>query len=57
MEVFSRVEELSEIGLGLPPATDFMYRLKQAGAPVETTALTVQEALADVVTWKRGEQK
>ncbi|MBQ6685223.1 MAG: energy-coupling factor ABC transporter ATP-binding protein, partial [Firmicutes bacterium] len=56
-EVFSRVEELSEIGLGLPPATDFMYRLKQAGAPVETTALTVQEALADVVTWKRGEQK
>ncbi|MBR6500124.1 MAG: energy-coupling factor transporter ATPase [Firmicutes bacterium] len=55
-QVFSRAEELSEIGLGLPPATEFMYRLKQAGAPVETTALTVKEALADVLRWKRGEQ-
>ena len=55
-QVFSRAEELSEIGLGLPPATEFMYRLKQAGAPVETTALTVKEALADVLKWKRGEQ-
>ena len=55
-QVFSRAEELSEIGLGLPPATEFMYRLKQAGAPVETTALTVKEALADVLEWKRGEQ-
>ena len=55
-QVFSRAEELSEIGLGLPPATEFMYRLKQAGAPVETTALTVKDALADVLKWKRGEQ-
>ncbi|MBQ8590958.1 MAG: energy-coupling factor transporter ATPase [Firmicutes bacterium] len=54
-EVFSKAEELSEIGLGLPPATEFMYRLKQSGVPVETTALTVQEALADVLRWKRGE--
>ncbi|MBR2001580.1 MAG: energy-coupling factor transporter ATPase [Firmicutes bacterium] len=56
-QVFSRAEELSEIGLGLPPATEFMYRLKQAGAPVSTTALTVKEALADVLKWKRGEQE
>ena len=55
-EVFSRAEELSGIGLGLPPATEFMYRLRQAGAPVETTALTVKDALADVLRWKRGEQ-
>jgi len=47
---------LSGIGLGLPPATEFMYRLRQAGAPVETTALTVKDALADVLRWKRGEQ-
>lgn len=55
-QVFSHAEELSEIGLGLPPATEFMYRLKQAGAPVNTDALTVKEALADVLQWKRGEQ-
>ena len=54
-QVFSRAEELSEIGLGLPPATEFMYRLKLAGAPVDTSALTVQDALNAVLEWKRGE--
>lgn len=52
-EVFSRAEELSEIGLGLPPATEFMYQLQKAGAPVGTTALTIPEAFAEVIKWKR----
>jgi len=54
-QVFSRAEELSEIGLGLPPAAEFVHRLKQSGAGIEASALTVQEAAAAVLKWKRGE--
>ncbi len=56
-QVFARAEELSEIGLGLPPATGFMLLLQRMGAPVETSALTMQEAFAEIIKWKRGEKR
>lgn len=54
-QVFSRAQELSEIGLGLPPAAEFVHRLKKSGAKIKASALTVQEAVAEILQWKRGE--
>lgn len=50
-EVFSRAEELDQLNLGLPPATELMYRLQQKGAPVGTTALTLEQAEDEIYQW------
>lgn len=50
-EIFSRADELADLNLGLPPATELMYQLKQKGAPVTTQALTVAEAEEEIYQW------
>lgn len=50
-EVFQRVEELKNMDLALPPATEFMYRLQREGAPVSTDALTLSEAEQEIYRW------
>jgi len=44
-EVFSRGELLQEAGLDLPAAGRILSRLKETGLPLETDALTIDEAL------------
>ena len=43
-EVFGRKEELHEIGLSVPPVTDMMHQLKEAGIPVKDNVLSLEEA-------------
>lgn len=44
-EVFSRGPELKEMGLALPPAAEFMNRMREKGCPAEASILTKEEAL------------
>lgn len=53
-EVFSRAEQMEEMGLGLPPATAFMRRLRQGGASVSMRALTADQAEEDITNWLRS---
>ena len=48
-EVFRHVEALREIGLGVPQVTDLLHRLKAAGLPVATDAITIEEAHQAIV--------
>lgn len=55
-QVFSRAEELKELGLALPAAAGFMDRLarkaeKENVARPETDALTIEEAEEAVIRW------
>jgi energy-coupling factor transport system ATP-binding protein len=42
--VFSQVEMLESLGLGLPPATEIMRGLQKGGLRVPTNVLTTEEA-------------
>lgn len=44
-EVFSRGPELKKMGLALPPAAEFMNRMREKGWPAEVSILTKEEAL------------
>jgi energy-coupling factor transport system ATP-binding protein len=44
-EVFSRGPELKKMGLALPPAAEFMNRMREKGWPAEASILTKEEAL------------
>ncbi len=46
--VFAHRRELEEIGLGVPQVTTVMEALAKAGIPVETGAITVEEAKAEI---------
>lgn len=50
-EVFSRTETLRALGLGLPPAAEFMDALKKRGADVACEALNIEEACAEIIEW------
>lgn len=43
-EIFSRHEELREIGLDVPQITELMIKLKEKGMDIPTDVLTVEEA-------------
>ncbi len=47
-EVFSRPQEIQEIGLELPPPVELLLRLRREGFPVEVTALTEEEACREI---------
>lgn len=47
-EVFSRVEELREIGLDVPIPAAIMARLRSAGKPVRTGVLSISEAEEEI---------
>ena len=48
-EVFSHYKELEEIGLSAPQVTYVMHALKEKGFAVETDAIIIEEAAADIV--------
>jgi len=53
-QVFSRVEELQSLGLGVPLVGILMERLKSLGYDVRTDVLTVEEAGQEILKWWRG---
>lgn len=53
-EIFSRADELTAMGLGIPTITDLLHRLRRQGYPVRTDALTPDEAttaIAEGLRW------
>ncbi|NLC37959.1 MAG: ATP-binding cassette domain-containing protein, partial [Clostridia bacterium] len=53
-EIFTRVEDLNRIGLGVPMVGVLMHRLKKLGIPVREDVLTVEEASKEIIKWWRG---
>jgi energy-coupling factor transport system ATP-binding protein len=53
-EVFTRVNELSDIGLDVPAVTRVMMRLKALGLEVDDTCYTVEQAKASLLKLKGG---
>ena len=43
-EVFGQKEQLNAIGLSVPPVTDMMHQIKEAGIPVKENVLSLEEA-------------
>ena len=56
-EVFSRGEPLWEMGLGLPPATEFMERLKDRMPGIDTTQLSIEDAAKEICRYLKGRKK
>lgn len=48
-EVFSQEEKLRNMGLALPPASDFMNRLRKRGLDVKGDVLTTDEAVKELL--------
>lgn len=51
--VFTHVEELREIGLGVPQVTELMHRLSRVDGSLKRDVLTVEEARAELSRWLR----
>lgn len=47
--VFAHKAELEEMGLSVPQATDIMHALRKAGWPVNTDAITIEEAKEEIL--------
>lgn len=47
--VFAHKEELEAMGLSVPQVTDVMYALRAAGWPVDTGAITIEEAKREIL--------
>ncbi len=47
--VFSHMKELEEIGLAVPQMSYIVHKLRERGIPVETDAITIKEATADII--------
>lgn len=56
-EVFSRGEPLWEMGLGLPPATEFMARLKDRMPGIDTAQLSIEDAAKEICRYLKGRKK
>jgi len=56
-EIFSREQELKEIGLGIPASASVVRRLKALGKPVPGKAITVEEAFNELEQWLGGRRK
>lgn len=56
-EVFSHYEELEEMGLAAPQVSYIVHKLKAEGLPVETDAITIEEAATDILTALTREKK
>ncbi len=50
-EVFSRKEELAEVGLDLPPITQLTESLRENGVEIEDTILSVDEAAEQIAKY------
>lgn len=55
--VFSRGEPLWEMGLGLPPATEFMERLKDRMPGIDAAQLSIEDAAKEICRYLKGRKK
>ncbi len=53
-EVFSHGDELSAMGLGVPPAREIMRRISREVPAIQSDALTIDEAAADIQNYVSG---
>lgn len=56
-EVFSRGEPLWEMGLGLPPATEFMERIKERMPGIDAAQLSIEDAAKEICRYLKGRKK
>lgn len=56
-EVFSRGEPLWKMGLGLPPATEFMERLKDRMPGIDAAQLSIEDAAKEICRYLKGRKK
>ncbi len=50
--IFSKVEELKEIGLDVPQVTELAYELKKSGIPINEDLLTIDEMVNEICRLK-----
>lgn len=56
-KIFARYKELEEVSLAAPEVTYIMQELKKKGLPVDTSALTVEEAKQEILKALKMEKK
>lgn len=56
-EVFLRGEPLWKMGLGLPPATEFMERLKERMPGIDAAQLSIEDAAKEICRYLKGRKK
>lgn len=56
-EVFARGKQLREMGLGLPPATEFMERLKGRMPGIDAAQLSIEDAAKEICRYLKGRKK
>lgn len=54
VNVFSRVEEIKAIGLDVPQVTEVAYLLREAGLPIDTHILTIDEMVERLCQLKQN---
>ena len=55
--VFAHYEELEEMGLAAPQVSYIVHKLKEKGLPVETDAITIEEAARDILAALTSKKK
>ncbi len=56
-EVFAHYNELEEMGLAAPEVSYIVHNLKEKGLPVETDAITTEEAVKDILAALKAKKK
>ena len=56
-EVFARGEQLREMGLGQPPATEFMERLKERLSGIDAASLSIEDAAKEICRYLESGKK
>ena len=56
-EVFARGKQLREMGLGQPPATEFMERLKDRMPGIDVAQLSIEDAAKEICRYLKGRKK
>lgn len=54
--IFSDMKTLKSVGLDVPQTAELLYSLKENGFPVDTHALSVKEAAAEIIKAMRSEE-
>jgi len=54
-EICRGVDRLKELGLGLPKATELLWKLKKRGGNIRTDILTIEGACDEITAWLRRE--
>lgn len=56
-EVFARGKQLREMGLGLPPATEFMERLKERMPEIDAAPLSIEDAAKEICRYLESRKR